>query len=304
MQVIPTVNELHAMGAGLTAAQLPLIAPGISNAQLDYIRAGIIPLLPPVVTPVPLWKSNFEESPLEGGFISQCKDPSRITLVPIARDGNTAVQLTTLPGDNGIAGSGEMERCDLILSQELTDGYEGHEAWWAHSVYAPQAAQLPTWQSYVLFDFHNTLSGPGQANFMLNHRRQINPVTGQEDVTKPGILQFSGYGGEVNGAGYYAADALLGPMQKNVWYDFLYHVRWSSGPDGFFDAYVNGVQKLWRRGPTLYAGQGVYLKLANYHNPVCDPYPACIGGKDHFASSIIHDRVRRGATRESVERLS
>jgi hypothetical protein len=47
--------------------------------------------------------------------------------------------------------------------------------------------------------------------------------------------------------------------------------------------------KLEHRGPTLYAGQGCYLKLANYHTPVCDPYPGCTGP----ASSVIHDRVIR-----------
>ena len=44
----------------------------------------------------------------------------------------------------------------------------------------------------------------------------------------------------------------------------------------------------------MYAGQGVYVKLANYHTPICDPYPACIG--THKASSVIHDRLIRGTT--------
>lgn len=286
-----SVGELRAMAPtpAAVAGALPISA----------IAAEVAKLINPIIVPppAPLWASNFVSSPLDGGFILQAKDASRAVLVP-TRNGRLGPQLTTLPGDNTIAGSGEMERCDLMLPQDLSDGYEGHEAWWAHSIFFPDTFQAPTWQSYVVADFHNTVNGPGQANFMVNHRRQLDPVTLQEDVTKPGILQFSGYGGDANGAGHYSAD--IGQVLKNVWYDFLYHVRWSSGPDGIFDAWVNGVQKLQRRGPTLYAGQGVYLKLANYHNPVCDPYPACIGGKDHHASSIIHDRVLRGATRESV----
>jgi hypothetical protein len=83
-----------------------------------------------------------------------------------------------------------------------------------------------------------------------------------------------------------------------VWYDFVYHVRWSSGPDGFFDAWVNGARVLSHQGATLYVGQGVYLKLANYHLPVCDPFPACIGM--HKASSVIHDRVLMGPTAASI----
>jgi hypothetical protein len=120
----------------------------------------------------------------------------------------------------------------------------------------------------------------------------------QADTTQPGNLVFRGYGGAENMANPYGAVAVAGPVAKNVWYDFVYHVRWSSEPDGFFDAWVNGVQKLHHVGPTLYSGQGVYLKLANYHTPVCEPYPACIGS--HSPSSVIHDRVVRGTTWQDV----
>jgi hypothetical protein len=171
------------------------------------------------------------------------------------------------------------------LSQAASDGYEGHEAWWAHSIFFPDDFTTPTWESYVVFDFHNSGSGPWQANFMVNFQRQA-------DTTQPGLLSMVGYGGANNTDGRY--DVALGQVQKNVWYDFVYHVRWSSASDGFLDAWVNGKQVLSHRGATLYAGQGVYLKLANYHNPVCDPYPACIG--THQASSVIHDRVIRGTT--------
>jgi hypothetical protein len=59
--------------------------------------------------------------------------------------------------------------------------------------------------------------------------------------------------------------------------------------DGFFIAWVNGRKKLDHRGPTLYAGMSCYLKLANYHRP--DPAAA---------RSVIHDRIVRGTTAESV----
>jgi hypothetical protein len=41
-------------------------------------------------------------------------------------------------------------------------------------------------------------------------------------------------------------------------------------------------------GPTLYPGQGCYLKLANYHTPFGKP------------SSVIHDRVIRGTAAGAV----
>ena len=80
----------------------------------------------------------------------------------------------------------------------------------------------------------------------------------------------------------------IGPIVRNRWYDFVYHVKWSSGSDGWFDAWVDGEQILHYRGPTLYAGQGCYLKLANYHTPVGKPV------------SVVHARVLRAPTHEAL----
>jgi hypothetical protein len=232
-----------------------------------------------------LFSCTFANLPTDCGFREQAKVPGRASIVNVARDGATAVRLHTEPGDNNVAGSGTMERNDLWLSQADSDGYEGREAWWAHSLFLPEDFALPTWHNYVLFDFHNSDTGGGQANFHVLNRN--------------GVLTFQGYGGITSGnEPVNPFSAPIGPIQKNVWYDFVYHVRWSSGSDGFFDAWVNGQKILAHRGPTLYAGQGVYLKLANYHVPVCDPYPACIG--THAASSVIHDRVIRGTTALAV----
>ncbi|OGG57073.1 MAG: hypothetical protein A3F84_04570 [Candidatus Handelsmanbacteria bacterium RIFCSPLOWO2_12_FULL_64_10] len=221
---------------------------------------------------------TFATLPTDCGFEEQGKVAGRATTVDIGRDGGTAVRLHTEPGDDNVVGSGAMERNDLWLSETESDIFEGREQWWAHSILFPDDFAVPTWHMYVVFDFHN--SGNGQANFHVNFEN--------------GVLIFRGYGGQNVNDGLYKAT--IGTIQKNVWYDFVYHVKWSSGPDGYFDAWVNGVKKLSHRGPTLYAGQRAYLKLANYHVPVCNPYPGCTGP----ASSVIHDRVVRGTTPQSV----
>ena len=76
------------------------------------------------------------------------------------------------------------------------------------------------WTWGVVFDFHNTTNGAGQANFQINAR--------------PDGLSFQGYAGDPAAPNIYTAT--IGPTVKNVWYDFLYHVKWSSGSDGFFYA--------------------------------------------------------------------
>lgn len=206
------------------------------------------------------------------GFGEQSKVPGRATIAALGRDGLTSLRLTTLPGDTYVYGSGDAERTDVALSQAATDCYQGREQWWAHSIMFPSDYVPPAPGGWgVVMDFHHTGSS-GQANFHVD--------------AMPQGLRLRGYGGASVDSGEYIVD--LGPVTRNQWYDFVYHVKWSSGTDGYFDAWVNGVKKLSHRGPTLYQGMGCYLKLANYHTATGQ------------ASSVIHDRVVRGRTAAEV----
>ncbi len=219
---------------------------------------------------------TFQNSPGECGFNIQAKSNSRVSIVSGGRDGSTAVKLRTLSGDSNIFGSGSSERADLSLSQGSTNCSQGKEAWWAHSVMFPSDYVSPTDGFGVVMDFHHTGSS-GQANFHVDASRW------------DGKLHFRGYGGSQDANEY---GTVIGNVVKNQWYDFVYHVRWSSGSDGFMRAWVNGKKKLDHRGPTLYSGQGCYLKLANYHSPFGQ------------ASAVIHDRVIRGSTWQAVSRTT
>jgi hypothetical protein len=87
--------------------------------------------------------------------------------------------------------------------------------------------------------------------------------------------------------GFYSV--AIGPVTKGVWYDFMYHVKWLSGSDGFFQAWLNGQQVMNYSGPNLYVGQSCYLKLANYHTPV------------GVVQTIIHSRVVMGRSQADVQ---
>ncbi len=217
---------------------------------------------------------SFANESTDCGFQLQAKARDRAAIEKIGRDRRTGLRLRTLPGDNEIAGSGAMERADVYLSQADTGCFEGREQWWEHSILLPDDFAPSGGWGAVVFDFHNTSPGPGQANLQIN--------------VALGGMSLSGYGGAVPHPTWRPPDysAPIGPIVKNVWYEFAYHVRWSSGPDGYFHAWVNGVHKLAYTGPTLYAGQGCYLKLANYHTP------------SGLASSVIHGRVRGQDVRE------
>jgi hypothetical protein len=124
----------------------------------------------------------------------------------------------------------------------------------------------------VVMDFHDD-GGGANANFHLN--------------SLPTGLRMHGFGGDPKHPSEYRAE--LGPVQRNVWYDLVYHVKWSPDADGFMEAWMNGRKVLAYSGPTLYKpAVPCFLKLANYHDPAGRP------------SSIIHDRVVRGTSAAAV----
>jgi hypothetical protein len=214
----------------------------------------------------------------EGGFIQQAAALPRATIVNFGRDGNTAVRLHTEPGDGTLSGDPARERNDVFLTQQATDCYGGREQWWEHSILFPDDFVIPPPGNFqVVLDFHaNSLTEGYLANLHI-------------DATSLGTLQFRGFGGVLRFPSDVPGEwsAPIGPIVKNAWYDFVYHLKWSSGADGFFKAWVNGKQVVDRTGPTLYLSTdgvttiGCYLKLANYHSPFGQP------------QSVIHDRVIR-----------
>ena len=225
---------------------------------------------------------SFAGSWTSCGFAAQARSPDRITGVEVA--GVPGVRLETVPGDERIAGSGRAERTDLALSPEETGCSQGAEQWWTHALLfpddytPPHATQADSWPWGVVFDFHQTGS-EGQANFEI------------EVVGKPPEVQFAISGGPVVSSGAPGSPTRhfpVGPIIKNHWYRFVYHIRWSSQPEGFFDAWVDGRRVLDYRGPTLYAGQGCYLKLANYHTPIGKPV------------AVVHAHLVRAATRDAL----
>src|SRR5205823_2959991 len=234
------------------------------------------------ISPNAVWSCEFTNSPTDCGLYLEAAASTRATLVGPGRDGPTAVQLTTQPGDINIAGSGSNERADLVLARSSTYCNQGQDEWWAHSLMFPPGYVPPpvasVWNWGALFDFHNSSPGGGQPNFMV-----YATPTGLE-------LHMAGGANTVNlpsDPGYYSI--AIGPITKNVWYDFVYHVKWSSGSDGLFQAWLNGRQVMNYSGPNLYVGQSCYLKIANYHTELGLPV------------SVVHSRVVMAHTQADVQ---
>ena len=257
------------------AAAIAIFAAGTATAGTagTFVSSSISPLA--------TWSCEFVNSATDCGFSLQAAAANRATNAGPGVDVPTGAALTTLPGDSNIAGSGTNERTDLSLAPSSSYCNQGQEEWWAHSVMFPPGYVMPPqsagWNWGVVFDFHHTGS-TGQPNFEI-----ASVPTGLE-------LNVAGGASIVNlptDPGYYSV--ALGPVTPNVWYNFVYHVKWSSGSDGLFQAWLNGQQVMNYSGPNLYVGEGCYLKLANYHTPL------------GVTETVIHSRIVQGTSQLAVE---
>ncbi|TLY69172.1 MAG: hypothetical protein E6K45_01975, partial [Gammaproteobacteria bacterium] len=89
------------------------------------------------ISPNAVWSCEFTNSPTDCGLYLEAAASTRAALVGPGRDGPTAVQLTTQPGDINIAGSGANDRADLVLARSSTYCNQGQDEWWAHSLMFP-----------------------------------------------------------------------------------------------------------------------------------------------------------------------
>jgi len=139
------------------------------------VAVAIFVLAPPPpasaqISPNATWSCEFTNSPTDCGFYLQAAASSRATITSPGRDGSTAAELTTQPGDSNLFGSGAAERADVDLGTSASYCNQGQDEWWAHSIMFPQSYVIPPsgaiWNWGVVFDFHHT--GPtGQPNFQI-----------------------------------------------------------------------------------------------------------------------------------------
>lgn len=217
--------------------------------------------------PTPLWSCDFSKWPTDYGFSIQAKDPSRVILVNV--DGRPGVRLLTMPEDININGSGAHNRCDLRLGNDLSFAKEGNKVTFKHSVLFPlEFVQPPEsgdpippgiWQWGSWFNWHDDRDnsgsqGPVQGMFM--------PATAVS-ADRPTGLIYQFFGGTTGNK--LLSEPKLGPIVRNKWYDFESDIYWTSTDKGFYETTLDGTLIFSYKGPTLHAGAGAYLKLANYH---------------------------------------
>jgi hypothetical protein len=184
------------------------------------------------------------------------------------RQGHYAARFIVGPGDDPIGASGE--RSEVVYSSG--EG-EGVESWWAWSTYFPTGFHPNNGSWNVFTQWHQAgTSCPQPVSFEVNH------------YTTPSRLKLRVWGGRLSGCTPSSRrEWNFATLRRNRWYNFVFHVKWSSSKStGFVQLWVNGQLKIPKTHlATLYKGQGVYLKQGFYR------------GHSSLTTTIYHDALRR-----------
>jgi hypothetical protein len=90
----------------------------------------------------------------------------------------------------------------------------------------------------------------------------------------------------------------LGPYQRALWTDWVVHVKWSYGPDGFLQVWQNGRKVIDQNGPNAFNdAHGPYFKMGLYKG-WRDPKRR----SDAVSERVLyHDEFRMGAAKATYE---
>jgi hypothetical protein len=214
------------------------------------------------------WRGNFET----GSFsqwslgVQALQGPAQVVSTR-ARDGNHSARFEVRPNPDPNVWGGERSE---ILTE--TGERAGTESWWAWSTYFGDDFRPTAGTFWNIFtDWHNT-SPSGQANVHF----EVNTLT------SPWTIEMRTFGGQQDQN--QRIFSLLN-FKRDAWVDFIFHVRWAPDNTGFVEAWVNGKHVLpLTHTPTIYEGQGVYLKQGLYR------------ARSSVTSVVYHDGMRRGSS--------
>jgi hypothetical protein len=196
--------------------------------------------------------------------------PGRIRIVSSPRrQGTFAARFEVRSGDRPVGGSGD--RAELL---RITNEHRGVNSWWAWSTYFPRSFNPVhgTWNDFMQWHQSHDRCPPPLV-FYVNTERS------------PARLMMKTRGGRLNGTTCKASSSrrfTIGRFRTGKWYDFKMHIRWSPfRAYGHLHLWVNGRSVVKAGRPTLYRGQGVYVKQGFYRAP------------SSRTSVVYHDGLRR-----------
>jgi len=230
---------------------------------------------------------DFETGRLDGWIWDIARQERAVVVTEPVRKGRYAVRISLAPGD--IAAS--KERAELKVGNkeiERTHGSQGGEMWYGWSLWIPtDYADPPGNQFQILAQWHQRPEAapagerpkkmgapPLTLHLVRNDEgRHVLLLIGQESSTGP--------------------PRTLGarPIRLGTWIDLVFHIRWSTGRDGFVEAWLGGHPFTGGKkyGRTLYSPLSNYLRLGLYR-----------GKGVPTTNHVFYDEVRLGDSYQAV----
>ncbi len=216
-----------------------------------------------------IWRGDYET----GNFdqwqcgVQETADGRATIVTSPVRQGKYAARYEVQPGDHNV-GTGSGERTEV---KSCRHAVEGEEQWWAWStMFAPGfSASNSDWNIFT--QFHNSGTTGGRVEFFVNGNN----------------MQFVTHGGDLSNPT--ERSCKIADKANGKWYDFVFHVKWSSSNSGFAEVWLGGKKVVQLTNvPTLYVGQDVYLKQGYYRSPQSN------------VAVIYHDGMRQGTSYADV----
>jgi len=224
---------------------------------LTFALAAALPL---TASAKVLWRGDFETGDRsQWNGIQEVNANRLVVQTDRVKEGKYALKVTVNLGDNPIGASGN--RNELVDSSHYEP--EGAERWYHwYTMFDESYPSERTWQ--VFTQWHQ-----------------------YEDHGSP-PMEFDVYGEEINLTNWEKV-IWKAPLQRGVWHEFLFHVKWSKDASkGFVELWYDGQPAMPKT--FLNTDSNVYLKQGLYRNNT-------IQG----VGIVYHDGMTVGETREDVE---
>lgn len=203
-------------------------------------------LLPTLATASTVWRGDFETGNLSQWDREQTVSSSRLLVVDsTVREGRYALKTTVRQGDDPINASGN--RNELLYLDREPAGSEFFYKW--STLFPKSFPRSPRWQIFTQWHHEGSSGSPPLEFYVVDDQLRF---------------RVGGSTGKI---------VWKAPLQRELWNDFVLHVKWSPDPKvGFVELYHNGKVVLpLTKVATQYSGQRNYLKLGLYRDASIAP---------------------------------
>ena len=237
----------------------------------------------------PIFIGDFETGDFSGWEAQFCCEYSGEIVSSPTRAGNYAAKFTLNKNDPLVKGG---KRAEL---KQRGVALKGSEYWYGFSVYLPNDWVEDT-ASEIVAQWHDipdvwfgetwrrppfSLSINGK-NWRIGNAWDPKIVTDKNNVAGSEMLWS-------------------GPFEREVWTDWVFHVKWSHQSDGLIEVWKNGTKIVTKHGRITYNDLLVpYFKLGPYKYPWKNDKPASVTNK----RVIYYDEARIGNASASYEDIA